>query len=83
MFSSLPASGKSEPLRYLKSLTKEQTDKFHLGETSTQVDDYPYVDAMRKIYAAAEKVLGETVFLSQQCSSTATTAVPSDSSAPT
>ena len=62
MFSSLPASGKSESRRYLKSLTKEQTDKFHLGETSTQVDDYPYVDAMRKIDAAAEKVLGETVF---------------------
>lgn len=62
MFSSLPASGKSESRRYLKSLTKKQTEKFHLGETSTQVDDYPYVDAMRKIDAAAEKILKETVF---------------------
>ena len=79
MFSSLPASGKSESRRYLKSLTKEQTDKFHLGETSTQVDDYPYVDVMRKIDAAAEKILGEKQFssiLSQPCSSTATIGGP-------
>ena len=33
MFSSLPASGKSESRRYLNSLTKEQTEKFHLGDT--------------------------------------------------
>lgn len=62
MFCALPASGKSESRRYLKSLNKEQTEKFHLGETSTQVDDYPYVDAMRKIDEAATKVFGETVF---------------------
>lgn len=62
MFCSLPASGKSETRRYLKSLTKEQTAEFHLGESTTQVDDYPYVDAMRKIDVYAEKVLKKTIF---------------------
>ena len=66
MFCALPASGKSESRRYLKSLDKEQTKKFHLGETSTQVDDYPYVDAMRKIDAAAEKVFGDGVFFNKE-----------------
>ncbi|MCQ2817590.1 MAG: hypothetical protein MJ252_10030 [archaeon] len=66
MFCALPASGKSESRRYLKSLNKEQTEKFHLGETSTQVDDYPYVDAMRKIDDAAEKVFGEYVFYDKE-----------------
>ncbi len=66
MFSSLPASGKSESRRYLKSLKKEDTEKFHLGETSTQVDDYPYVDAMRKIDDAANKVLGFSVFFDNE-----------------
>ena len=51
MFCALPASGKSETRRYLKTLTKEDTKKFHLGETSTQVDDFPYVDGMKKIDA--------------------------------
>ena len=62
MFCALPASGKSETRRYLKSLTSEDTKKFHLGETSTQVDDFPYVDGMKKIDAAAVKVLGHTIF---------------------
>ena len=62
MFCALPASGKSETRRYLKSLTAEDTKKFHLGETSTQVDDFPYVDGMKKIDAAAVKVLGHTIF---------------------
>ena len=62
MFCALPASGKSETRRYLKTLTKEDTQKFHLGETSTQVDDFPYVDGMKKIDEAALKVLGHTIF---------------------
>ncbi|CAL6053168.1 Conserved_hypothetical protein [Hexamita inflata] len=62
MFCALPASGKSESRRYLKSLNKEQNAAFHLGDTSTQVDDYPYVDAMRKIDAAAEATMNTTVF---------------------
>lgn len=66
MFSALPASGKSESRRYLKSLTKEQTEKFHLGETSTQVDDYPYVDAMYKIDVFALQELGEPIFFNPQ-----------------
>ena len=61
MFCALPASGKSETRRYLKTLTAEDTKKFHLGETSTQVDDFPYVDGMKKIDAAAVKVLGHTI----------------------
>ena len=66
MFSSLPASGKSESRRYLKSLNKEQNAKFHLGDTTTQIDDYPYVDAMRKIDLAAEKVLNKHIFFISQ-----------------
>ncbi|MCQ2818399.1 MAG: hypothetical protein MJ252_14120 [archaeon] len=62
VFSALPASGKSESRRYLKSLNKEQTEKFHLGETSTQVDDYPYVDAMYKIDDHSKRILGEPIF---------------------
>jgi hypothetical protein len=43
----LPASGKSEVRRYLKSLDPElaRTD-FHMG-ASVQLDDYPYVHLMR------------------------------------
>lgn len=45
----LPASGKSEVRRYLKSVTPAQcrTD-FHMGE-SVQLDDFPYVHLMRRI----------------------------------
>lgn len=64
MFSSLPASGKSESRRYLKSLSIEQNKKFHLGDTTTQVDDYPYVHAMKVIDDAANKILNETIFFS-------------------
>ena len=69
MFSSLPASGKSESHHYLKSLWKEQTEKFLFGETSTQVDDYQYVDPIRKIDEATNKTLGFPNFLimNQQC----------------
>jgi len=45
----LPASGKSEVRRYLSSLTPTQCrDDMHLGAT-VQLDDYPYVHAMRRI----------------------------------
>ena len=66
MFSSLPASGKSESRCYLKSLSKSETEKFHLGDTSTQVDDYPYVDAMRKIDSISKKILGYPIFYSDE-----------------
>ena len=42
MFCALPASGKSESRRFFKSLTKEEMSQFHLGDSTTQVDDYPY-----------------------------------------
>ncbi len=45
----LPASGKSEVRRYLAHLSPKQCqEQFHLGPT-TQLDDYPYVHAMRRI----------------------------------
>ncbi len=45
----LPASGKSEVRRYLAWLDPEQVRRdFHMGET-VQLDDYPYVHAMRRI----------------------------------
>ena len=62
IFAALPASGKSETRRYLKSLSKEENKKIRLGDTSTQVDDYPYVDAMKKIDNACLKTLNQTIF---------------------
>ena len=60
MFCALPASGKSETRRYLKTLTKEDTKKLHLCEKiSTQVDDF---DEVKKIDEAAIKILGQTIF---------------------
>jgi hypothetical protein len=45
----LPASGKSEVRRYLKSLAPEVCrSDFHMGET-VQLDDFPYVHLMRRI----------------------------------
>lgn len=45
----LPASGKSEVRRYLKSVTPAQCrGDFHMGE-SVQLDDFPYVHLMRRI----------------------------------
>ena len=62
MFCALPASGKSESRRFFKSLTKEEMAQFHLGDSRTQVDDYPYVDALEKIDAICNQTLGKTVF---------------------
>jgi hypothetical protein len=45
----LPASGKSEVRRYLKSLGREESARdFFMGPTA-QLDDYPYVHLMRRI----------------------------------
>ena len=62
MFCALPASGKSESRRFFKSLTPEEMAQFHLGDSSTQVDDYPYVDALEKIDVFCKETLGTTVF---------------------
>ena len=62
MFCALPASGKSESRRFFKSLTKEEMAQFHLGDSTTQVDDYPYVDALEKIDVFCKETLGKTVF---------------------
>ena len=62
MFCALPASGKSESRRFFKSLTPDEMAKFHLGDSSTQVDDYPYVDALEKIDVFCYEVFGKTLF---------------------
>ena len=62
MFCALPASGKSESRRFFKSLTKEEMAQFHLGDSTTQVDDYPYVDALEKIDVFCKETLGTTIF---------------------
>jgi hypothetical protein len=62
MFCALPASGKSESRRFFKSLNKEEMAQFHLGDSRTQVDDYPYVDALEKIDAICNQTLGKTIF---------------------
>ena len=62
MFCALPASGKSESRRFFKSLKKEEMAQFHLGDSTTQVDDYPYVDALEKIDVFCRETLGTTIF---------------------
>ena len=62
MFCALPASGNSESRRFFKSLTKEEMSQFHLGDSTTQVDDYPYVDALEKIDVFCYEVFGKTIF---------------------
>jgi len=45
----LPASGKSEVRKYLRSLSPDECQRdFHMGPT-TQLDDFPYVHVMRRI----------------------------------
>jgi hypothetical protein len=54
----LPASGKSEVRTYLASVAPDVARReFHLGPT-VQLDDYPYVHAMRRI-ASELRVLGQ------------------------
>ena len=62
MFCALPASGKSESRRFFKSLTPQEMTQFHLGDSSTQVDDYPYVDALEKIDVFCKETLDTTIF---------------------
>jgi hypothetical protein len=62
MFCALPASGKSESRRFFKSLTPEEMSQFHLGDSSTQVDDYPYVYALEKIDVFCKETLDTTIF---------------------
>lgn len=52
----LPASGKSESRKYLRSLSAQDClDNFCIGET-VQLDDYPYVEMMRLIDRELEKM---------------------------
>ena len=62
MFCALPASDKGESRRFFKSLTPEEMTQFHLGDSSTQVDDYPQSDALEKIDVFCKETLGTTVF---------------------
>jgi hypothetical protein len=58
----LPASGKSEVRRYLASLSPEQCrDQLHLGPT-VQLDDYPYVHAMRRVSQELRKTGADGIF---------------------
>lgn len=52
----LPASGKSEVRHLLDSLDKQVLQQqFHIGPT-LQLDDFPYVNFMRLVDSAAEKI---------------------------
>eukprot|EP00768_Dysnectes_brevis_P008503 gnl/Dysnectes_brevis/773_a851_5219.p1 GENE.gnl/Dysnectes_brevis/773_a851_5219~~gnl/Dysnectes_brevis/773_a851_5219.p1 ORF type:complete len:340 (+),score=162.06 gnl/Dysnectes_brevis/773_a851_5219:92-1111(+) len=62
IFAALPASGKSESRNFLKSLPAEETARFHLGDSTTQLDDYPYVHLMREVDVALKSVGLEYVF---------------------
>ena len=53
----LPASGKSEVRKYLRSLDPETRRKdFRLGEL-VELDDYPYVEFMRKVDEVATRIM--------------------------
>ena len=62
MFCALPASGKSESRRFFKSLTPEEMAQLHLGDSSNQVDDYTYVDALEKIDVLCKEIVCNTIF---------------------
>ncbi|KAG9395443.1 hypothetical protein J8273_3010 [Carpediemonas membranifera] len=54
----LPASGKSETRKFLSSLAPEDLrTSFKIAQT-VQLDDYPYVDVMKKVDAALESIIG-------------------------
>src|SRR5437016_8811864 len=58
----LPASGKSEVRRYLRSLTPARCrEDFCLGET-VQLDDYPYVHMMRRASQELRKLGRDGLF---------------------
>ncbi len=58
----LPASGKSEISRYLKTLSSAgRADGFGFGRL-IELDDYPYVHLMRRISAELRRFDGEPVF---------------------
>ena len=58
----LPASGKSEVRRYLRSLTPARCrEDFCLGET-VQLDDYPYVHMMRRVSQELRKLGRDGLF---------------------
>ncbi|MFA6092656.1 MAG: hypothetical protein WCU88_06640 [Elusimicrobiota bacterium] len=58
----LPASGKSEVRRYLAQLSaEEQREAFHLNPT-VQLDDFPYVHAMRRVDEELLRLGRERVF---------------------
>lgn len=58
----LPAAGKSEVRRYLSSLDAETLrDELHLGDI-VELDDYPYVHAMRRIDEELARLGRQAVF---------------------
>ena len=52
----LPASGKSEVMKFLQTRTPADLAQLHLGLPS-HLDDYPYVEIMRKVDETAMKML--------------------------
>jgi hypothetical protein len=69
----LPAAGKSEVRRYLASRdARERREELGLGEL-VELDDYPYVHAMRRIDEELAKLGRPTVFFASEGSSFADT----------
>jgi len=52
----LPASGKSEVMKFLQTRTLADLTQLHLGRPA-HLDDYPYVETMRKLDEVAVKML--------------------------
>lgn len=62
LLTALPASGKSEVRRFLKNVDeKALVDDFHIGK-NLQLDDFPYVNMMRRIDDVLDSLGKERVF---------------------
>ena len=58
----LPASGKSEVRKFIDKLPKEEVQKYFNMKDIVQLDDFPYVHLMRRIYQELRNMNQDPIF---------------------